>query len=52
MAEVSEDMLDEYVKVLKSNLQKDRGVNIPGCSIVVDVEVGPSWGELEKYEAK
>ena len=43
-------MVDEYVRQLKSNLQKDRGVNIPGCPIVVDVEIGPSWGELDKYE--
>lgn len=50
VAEVSDDLLHEYVRQLKYNLQKDRGVNIPGCSIVVDVEVGPSWGELGKYE--
>jgi DNA polymerase I-like protein with 3'-5' exonuclease and polymerase domains len=50
VAEVAEDMIDEYVYQLKSNLQKDRGVNIHGCPIVVDVEIGPSWGELEKYE--
>lgn len=50
VAEVADDMVDEYVRQLKSNLQKDRGVNIPGCDIVVDVEIGPSWGELDKYE--
>jgi len=50
VAEVSDDMLDEYVKQLRSNLQKDRGVNIANCPIVVDVEVGPSWGELYNYE--
>lgn len=50
VAEVADDILDEYVSVLKSNLQKDRGVNIHNCPIVVDVEVGPSWGELKKYE--
>ena len=50
VAEVADDMVDEYVRQLKSNLQKDRGVNIPGCAIVVDVEIGPSWGELDKYE--
>ncbi len=50
VAEVSDDMLDLYCTTLKKNLQKDRGVNIPNCSIVVDIEVGPSWGELEKYE--
>jgi DNA polymerase I-like protein with 3'-5' exonuclease and polymerase domains len=50
VAEVRNDMLDTYATVLKSNLQKDRGVFIPGCPIVVDVEVGPSWGELSKYD--
>ena len=50
VAEVADDMVDEYVRQLRSNLQKDRGVNIPGCAIVVDVEIGPSWGELDKYE--
>lgn len=50
VAEVSNDILDEYVTVLKSNLQKDRGVNISNCPIVVDVEVGPSWGELGPYK--
>jgi DNA polymerase I-like protein with 3'-5' exonuclease and polymerase domains len=49
VAEVRNDMLDTYATVLKSNLQKDRGVFITGCPIVVDVEVGPSWGELSKY---
>lgn len=50
VAEVAEHRVDEYVNQLRSNLQKDRGVNIPGCSIVVDVEIGDSWGDLEKYE--
>lgn len=50
VAEVAEHMVDAYVNQLRSNLQKDRGVNIPGCSIVVDVEIGDSWGDLDKYE--
>jgi DNA polymerase I-like protein with 3'-5' exonuclease and polymerase domains len=50
VAEVADEYVDEYVRQLRSNLQKDRGVNIPNCSIVVDIEIGPSWGELEKYE--
>ena len=49
VAEVRTDMIDEYSTVLKANLQKDRGVFIPNCPIVVDVEVGPSWGELKNY---
>jgi DNA polymerase I-like protein with 3'-5' exonuclease and polymerase domains len=50
VAEVKNERIDEYCKILKSNLQKDRGVFIPNCPIVVDVEVGPSWGELKNYE--
>lgn len=50
VAEVKNERIDEYCKVLKANLQKDRGVFIPNCPIVVDVEVGPSWGELKSYE--
>ena len=42
-------MIDTYADALKLNLQKDRGVFIEGKPIVVDVEVGPSWGELEDY---
>jgi len=47
VAEVREDMLDAYVNTLRSNLQRDRGVFIPGKPIKVDIEVGPSWGELK-----
>lgn len=50
VAEVHNDYLDLYANTIKQNLQKDRGVYIPNCPIVVDVEVGPSWGELKKYE--
>jgi DNA polymerase I-like protein with 3'-5' exonuclease and polymerase domains len=50
VAEVKNELLPLYAKTLVTNLQKDRGVYIPGCPIVVDVEVGPSWGELSKYE--
>jgi DNA polymerase I-like protein with 3'-5' exonuclease and polymerase domains len=51
VAEVADELLDEYVQQLITNLQRDRGVFIPGCPITVDVEVGPSWGELKSYEA-
>lgn len=50
VAEVRNDMLPEYTSLLKTNLQKDRGVYITGCPIVVDVEVGDTWGELHNYE--
>jgi DNA polymerase I-like protein with 3'-5' exonuclease and polymerase domains len=51
VAEVSDEYLHIYAAKVKEFLQKDRGVYIPNCPIVVDVEVGPSWGELKAYEA-
>jgi len=50
VAEVHESVLDEYCTIIKANLQKDRGLSIPGCPIGVDIEIGPSWGELSAYE--
>jgi DNA polymerase I-like protein with 3'-5' exonuclease and polymerase domains len=49
VAEVHESMIDTYSDALIANLQKDRGVFIEGKPINVDVEIGPSWGELENY---
>ena len=49
VAEVREDMIDTYINALRSNLQRDRGVFIPGKPINVDIEIGPSWGELKGY---
>lgn len=49
VAEVHESMLDEYIHNLKTNLQRDRGVFIQGKPIKVDIEIGPSWGELKEY---
>ena len=42
-------MIDTYINALRSNLQRDRGVFIPGKPINVDIEIGPSWGELKGY---
>ena len=52
IAEVHNDYLQIYAKTLKSCLQKDRGVYINNCPIVVDVEVGPSWGELRDFDTE
>ena len=49
IAEVREDYIDIYADNLALNLQKDRGVFIEGKPIKVDIEVGPSWGELKDY---
>lgn len=48
VAEVKEELVPMYAEKLKELLQKDRGIMIPGCPIGVDVEVGPTWGDLTK----
>ena len=47
VAEVREDLVEEYIENARRCIQTDRGLSIPGCPIKVDFEVGPSWGELE-----
>lgn len=46
VSEVRDDLIDEYIRVTRALIQKDRGLSIPGCPIKVDFEIGPSWGEL------
>lgn len=50
LAEVREDIVEEYSRKLVSIVQKDRGVSIKGCPIGCDVEVGDdySFGKFEK----
>tara|TARA_R110000868_G_scaffold5466_12_gene32924 strand:- start:1365 stop:3599 length:2235 start_codon:yes stop_codon:yes gene_type:complete len=50
VAEVKNEYIDEYVVNLKRCLQIDRGCAIDNAPIKVDVEVGPSWGELYDYK--
>jgi DNA polymerase I-like protein with 3'-5' exonuclease and polymerase domains len=53
LAEVEEDYIDHYKFILKSQIQKDRGMSIPDCPIGCDFEVGEdySMGKFkEKYE--
>ena len=54
LAEVEEDYIHEYKSILKSCIQKDRGMSIPDCPIGCDFEVGEdySMGKFAKqYEA-
>lgn len=61
LAEVPDDELEQYQEALRSFIQADRGVSIPGFPIGCDFEVGPdySFGNKEihgdtkyvKYEA-
>ena len=50
VAEVKNELVDEWVVNSKKCIQIDRGISIPGRPIGVDFEIGPSWGELENYE--
>lgn len=53
LAEVPEDELEHYQTMLRSFVQKDRGLSIPGTPIGCDFEIGDdySFGKYEKYEA-
>jgi DNA polymerase I-like protein with 3'-5' exonuclease and polymerase domains len=52
LAEVPESEVDRYQETLRSFVQKDRGVSIPGTPIGCDFEIGEdySFGKYEKYE--
>lgn len=57
LAEVPDDEVDHYKKVLQGFVQKNRGVQIPGCPIGCDFEVGEDYafygkddnGKYSKY---
>ena len=54
LAEVQDDYVDEYSEILRTNVQKDRGMSIPGCPIGCDFDIGEdySFGKFAKqYEA-
>ena len=50
LAEVPEEELEEYQAIVKSCIQKDRGLSIPGCPIGIEFDIGQdySMGKLEK----
>lgn len=50
LAEVREDLVDEYTALLSECIQRDRGLTIPNCPIGTDFEVGEdySFGKFEK----
>lgn len=50
VAEIKNEYIDTYSKKLVEFIQIDRGVMIPNCPITVDLEVGPSWGEVKSYK--
>jgi len=51
LAEVDDDYIQEYQNILLKNVQKDRGLSIPGCPIGCDFEIGNDYS-MGKFEAK
>ena len=50
LAEVNIDYVDEYSKIVKDCVQKDRGLSIPGTPVGCDFDIGDdySFGKFEK----
>jgi DNA polymerase I-like protein with 3'-5' exonuclease and polymerase domains len=51
LAEVPEDEIDQYKENLTRFIQMDRGLNIPGCPIGCDFEIGDDYS-TGKFEEK
>ena len=55
VAEVKEEQVDNYLRILKSCIQRDRGCSIPGAPIGVEEDSEPggsadySSGKLVKF---
>jgi DNA polymerase I-like protein with 3'-5' exonuclease and polymerase domains len=50
LAEVPDEEVEDYSILLQSNVQRDRGLTIPGSPVGCDFEVGQdySMGKFEK----
>lgn len=54
VAEVKEDQVDEYLAIIRKNIQRDRGCSIPNCPIGLEEDTQPggsvdySGGKLDK----
>jgi DNA polymerase I-like protein with 3'-5' exonuclease and polymerase domains len=51
LAEVREEDVDEYMEIVKTCIEKDRGISIPGCPIGCDFDVDDDYS-LGKFKAK
>lgn len=51
LAEVKEEDVDEYMEIVKTCIEKDRGISIPGCPIGCDFDVDDDYS-LGKFKAK
>ena len=51
LAEVPESEVEEYKAIIRQEIQKDRGISIPGCPIGCDIDVGDDYS-MGKFESK
>ena len=51
LAEVDEEELEEYCEVVRRNVQKDRGLSIPGTPIGCDFDIGDDYS-FGKFDSK
>ena len=51
LAEVDEEEVEEYCEVVRRNVQKDRGLSIPGTPIGCDFDIGDDYS-FGKFESK
>ena len=52
VADIPPASVDEFVPRLKAIMEQEFNQIAPGFRCPVDVEIGPNWGELEKYQAR
>ena len=51
LAEVDEEEVEDYCEVVRRNVQKDRGLSIPGTPIGCDFDIGDDYS-FGKFESK
>ena len=51
LAEVPLNEIEEYSDILKTEIQKDRGIYIPGAAVGCDFEIGDDYS-MGKFESK
>ena len=51
LAEVDEEEVDDYCEVVRRNVQKDRGISIPGTPIGCDFDIGEDYS-FGKFTSK
>lgn len=53
LADVADEDVDAYSKILQECIQKDRGISLPGCPIGCDFDIGQDYafGKFEKQYA-